>query len=191
MQKNMKRIFTLLLAVAMLIAAVGCSQPAQSAATPAPAASEAPAQGAALEAAALKYFSEFPGNRMIEWTDLFTLIDAGEEPFILSIRQADVYGEGHIKGAYLASWGADLAEKVAMLPKDKPVYVYCYSGQTAGQAVALMNMLGIEAYSVKSGYNYGAMKTEGYEAYVETTPNERPDARGIRPRGARICAGVL
>lgn len=176
MQKNTKRIFTLLLAVAMLIATVGCSQPAQSAATPAPVVSEAPAEGAALETAALKYFSEFPGNRIIEWADLFTLIDAGEEPFILSIRQADVYGEGHIKGAYLASWGADLAEKVAMLPKDKPVYVYCYSGQTAGQAVALMNMLGIEAYSVKSGFNYGAMKAEGYEAYVETTPNELPDA---------------
>ena len=64
-----------------------------------------------------------------------------------------------------------------MLPTDKPVYVYCYSGQTAGQTVALLNVLGVEAYSVKSGYNNGAMSIEGSDAYVETQANELPDAK--------------
>jgi rhodanese-related sulfurtransferase len=113
---------------------------------------------------------------MISWEDLFAKMDAGEELNIVSIRQQDVYDEGHIKGAVLASWGADLAEKVAMLPTDETVYVYCYSGQTAGQTVALMRMLGIDAISVKSGYNVGATAVEGYEAYVETTANEMTDA---------------
>ena len=131
--------------------------------------------GNKLEDEANKYFSEYPGNRIITWEDLFAKMEAGDAPYILSIRQADVYGEGHIKGAYHAAWGKDLAEKVSMLPADKPVYVYCYSGQTAGQAVALMNMLGIEAYSVKSGFNYGASKIEGYQAYVDTTASELPD----------------
>jgi rhodanese-related sulfurtransferase len=139
----------------------------------------------AVEAAALKYFADFTSNPVTEWTDLFTMIDAGEEPFIVSIRQQEVYDQGHIKGAYLASWGADLAAKVSKLPTDKPVYVYCYSGQTAGQAIALMRLLGIDAYSVKSGFNYGAMKTEGYENYLETTANELPDA------GAQFDAEVL
>ncbi len=133
--------------------------------------------GDSLESAANKYFAEFPGNRIVTWEDLFAKIDAGDDPFILSVRQADVYNEGHIKGAYLAAWGSDLADKASMLPTDKPVYVYCYSGQTAGQTVALLNVLGIEAYSVKSGYNNGAMSVEGFEAYVETEANELPDAK--------------
>lgn len=132
--------------------------------------------GTAVEDAATKYFAEYPGSRIVEWSDLFAKIDAGDEPFILSIRQADVYGTGHVKGAYLASWGEDLASKVSMLPTDETVYVYCYTGQTAGQTIALLNMLGIDAVSVKSGYNSGLMMQEGYEAYVETTVNELPDA---------------
>lgn len=128
------------------------------------------------DTAANAYFSDYPGSRIITWEDLFAKIDAGEEPFILSIRQEDVYTEGHIKGAALAAWGQDLADKVSMLPKDEPVYVYCYSGQTAGQAVALMNMLDIEAVSVKSGFNKGAMTIEGYEAYVTTDATELADA---------------
>ena len=128
------------------------------------------------KAAANAYFAAPFTNPMISWEDLFAKMDAGEETFILSIRQADVYGEGHIKGAMLASWGTDLAEKVAMLPTDKTVYVYCYSGQTAGQTVALMRMLGIDAISVKSGFNYGASTIDGYEAYVSTEATELPDA---------------
>lgn len=177
----MKKVLILLLAVIMLASAFGCAAPA---ATPPadkpqtnePAAPAAPEKGDALSAAANNYFAQFPGNRIISWEDLFTLIDAGEELFVLDIRQDDVYSKSHVQGAYRASWGAELAEKVALLPTDKPVYVYCYSGQTAGQAIALMNMLGIEAYSVKAGFSYGASKVEGYEKYMEATANELPDA---------------
>ncbi len=178
----MKKFLMLLLAAMLILSLAGCGdkEGANPAATSTPAAQtqapEAPAEGVALEDAANKYFAEFPGNRIVTWEDLFTLIDAGEEPFILSIRQQDVYDQGHIVGAYRASWGEDLANKAALLPKDKPVYVYCYSGQTAGQAIALLNMLGVEAYSVKLGFNYGATKVAGYEAYLETTANELPDA---------------
>jgi rhodanese-related sulfurtransferase len=163
----MKKLLVILMAVAVVFAATACQG------------------GNALESAATNYFAEFPGNRIVTWDDLFAKIDAGDEPFILSIRQNDVYSEGHINGAYLASWGTDLAEKVSMLPTDEPVYVYCYSGQTAGQTVALLNILGVEAYSVKSGYNLGASKTEGFEAYVETDANELPDA------GAKFNKDVL
>lgn len=182
----MKKILIAVLAALMVFSLAACAgEPQQSSAKPSEGASQGAPEGDAVKAAAAAYFAEFPGNRIVEWADVFAMIDAGDEPFILSIRQKDVYDQGHIKGAYLAAWGADLAEKVSMLPKDKPVYVYCYSGQTAGQAIALMNMLGIEAYSIKSGYNYGAVKVEGYEAYVETAANELPDA------GAGFDADVL
>lgn len=176
----MKKLLIAMLAIMLLIAAVGCAK--NDAETPntdpsenTPEANE-PVSGDPVVDAAAKYFAEYPGSRIVEWDELFALLDAGEEPFILSIRQQDVYDEGHIEGAYLAAWGTDLASKVSMLPKDQKVYVYCYSGQTAGQTVALLNMLGIDAVSVKSGYNFGAMKTEGYEEYVSTEAAELPDA---------------
>ena len=63
-----------------------------------------------------------------------------------------------------------------MLPTDTPVYIYCYTGQTAGQAVALMRMLGIDAYSVQSGYNNGISLVEGFETYIDTAAADLPDA---------------
>jgi len=181
--EKMKKLLVILLVVALLFSVTACTGTKKSAAEET--STEVVAASGGVEDAATAYFADFPGNRIVTWDDLFAKMDAGDEPFILSIRQQDVYDEGHIKGAALAAWGTDLAEKVAMLPTDEPVYVYCYSGQTAGQAVALMNMLGIEAYSVKSGYNYGAMKTEGYEAYVDKAAVELADA------GAKFDKKVL
>lgn len=180
----MKKLLIVLLVAMMLIAAVGCAKTEDASGTPdaedttqdTPADSGTDESGDPVKDAALAYFGEFEDNNIVAWEDLFAMMDNGEEPFILSIRQADVYGEGHIEGAYLASWGADLASKFAMLPKDQTVYVYCYSGQTAGQTVALLNMLGIDAVSLKSGFNFGATKVEGYEAYVSTEAAELPDA---------------
>lgn len=184
----MKKLITAVLALALVFSLFACAatspQTSPSAAPSVSVSASAPAVNA-VETAATNYFANFSANPVIKWPDLFTKMDAGDELFILSIRQQDVYDQGHIKGAYLASWGPDLAAKVAMLPMDKPVYVYCYSGQTAGQTVALLRMLGVDAYSVQSGFNYGAMKTEGYEAYVDSTPNTLPDA------GAAFDADVL
>jgi rhodanese-related sulfurtransferase/predicted small lipoprotein YifL len=188
----MKKILIAMLAVIMVLsmAACGTSAPAATATDSAPAetsaAESAASGGDSVKTAATAYFANFESNPVIQWADLFALIDSGEEPFIVSIRQQADYEKAHIDGAYLASWGSDLAEKVAMLPADKKVYIYCYSGQTAGQTVALLRMLGIDAYSVQSGFNYGAMATEGYEKYVaEGAAPELPDA------GATFDADVL
>ncbi len=154
----MKKVLYAILAILMLMTMASCS-------------------GNAVEEAANAYFAEGFSNPMISWEDLFAKIDAGDAPYILSIRSADDYAAGHIDGAYLASWNGDLAEKVSLLPTDQTVYVYCYSGQTAGQTVGVLRMLGVDAVSVKSGYNVGATAVEGYEAYVaEGAAPEMTDA---------------
>ena len=175
----MKKILIAMLAVIMVlsVAACGAMGPSETASAETSAPAESAVSGDSVKMAAEGYFANFEGNPVIQWADLFALIDSGDEPFIVSIRQQADYETAHIDGAYLASWGADLAAKVSMLPTDKKVYIYCYSGQTAGQTVALLRMLGIDAYSVQSGFNYGAMATEGYEAYVATgAAPELPDA---------------
>jgi len=171
----MKKILVFMLVLAMLFTLVGCGQE-EPAAVPAEKEVEVVA-GDAVADSATAYFADLADNKnIVKWEDLLAVVEAGDEPYILSIRSADDYAAGHIDGAVNAAWGADLASKVSMLPTDEKVYVYCYSGQTAGQAIALMRMMGVDAVSVKSGFNKGAMKIEGYEEYVVTDATEMADA---------------
>jgi len=134
----------------------------------------------AVEAAALAYFADFPGSRIIPTDKLMEKMDAGEDFLILDIRKAADYEKGHLKGAVNAPWGPAIADALAWLPDDKPVYVNCYSGQTAGQAVAALNVAGIKAESIKYGYNLGIAKTEGVDAYITTEAAMAPDASGVK-----------
>lgn len=130
--------------------------------------------------AAEAYFADFPGARIIPADKVFAAMDANEDFLILDIRQADVYAEGHLKGAVNAPWGPALADSLSWLPDDMPVYVNCYTGQTAGQAVAALNVAGIQAQSIKYGWNLGIAKTEGFEAYTTTDVAMSPDASGVK-----------
>ena len=44
-----------------------------------------------------------------------------------------------------------MQEQFSTIPTDKPVVVYCYTGQTSSQTVATLRMLGFEAYSLAGG----------------------------------------
>lgn len=50
----------------------------------------------------------------------------------------------------------------AELPTDKPVVVYCYSGQTAGQTVAALRLLGVDAVSLNGGMGVGSNAPLGW-----------------------------
>jgi len=79
-------------------------------------------------------------------------------------------------------WGPAVAAGMASVPEGAPIYLTCYSGQTAGQTVALMNVAGIPVKSIRYGYNFGISKVEGFEAAVDTVAVELPPAtRTIDP----------
>lgn len=83
---------------------------------------------------------------------LSELVDAESEDYtILSIRQAPDYAEAHIPGAINIPYGAGMEESFSEIPTDKPVIVYCYSGQTASQTMAGLRLLGYEAYNLAGG----------------------------------------
>lgn len=130
--------------------------------------------------AAAEYFADYPGSRIVPATKAFEAIDAGADVLILDIRRADDYAAGHLKGAVNAPWGPELAKAIDWLPDDQPIYVNCYSGQTAGQATAVLNIAGFKVSSIKYGWNLGISKTEGFESYVETAVNAAPEASGVR-----------
>ena len=86
------------------------------------------------------------------------MVVAGDAMTVLDIRSAEDYAKGHVKGAVNVPWGPAIAENLASIPTDKPVFLYCYTGQTAGQAVVTLNVAGIEARSVNLGWNLGISK---------------------------------
>jgi rhodanese-related sulfurtransferase len=91
--------------------------------------------------------------------------------FILDIRQPDVYAKGHIKGAVNLPFGTAISDNLDKLPKDKPIMLYCYTGQTAGQAVALLNTAGFNVKSVNLGWDLGISKVDGVVDVTETKEN--------------------
>lgn len=179
----MKRLkFTLVTLVLLLLVAfafTGCASntSAPDASTPdasAPAAST-PAADPVAEAANAYFANMGADGYKISEKDFVAKVKAGEEMFIMDIRQADVYAEGHIKGAVNIPWGQAIADNLTKLPKDKDIMVYCYTGQTAGQTVALLNVAGFKAKSVTYGWDLGISKVEGVADVTETTANALPD----------------
>ena len=110
----------------------------------------------AIAAAIADYFAEATSNTFSSFNfpvdALGELVEAESEDYtILSIRQAKDFDEGHIAGAVNIPFGKGMQEQLAQLPKDKPVVVYCYTGQTASQTLAVLRMLGYEAYNLAGG----------------------------------------
>ncbi|MCF7941396.1 MAG: rhodanese-like domain-containing protein [Spirochaetia bacterium] len=125
-----------------------------------------------VEQAALAYFADkAEDNNMIAQDAFIEKVKAGGDFMVLDIRSAADYEKGHVIGAVNAPWGPAVAENMSKLPDDKTIYLYCYSGQTAGQTTALLNVAGFDVKSVRYGFNLGISKVEGYEEVIETTPN--------------------
>jgi rhodanese-related sulfurtransferase len=106
-----------------------------------------------LQARADAYFSE--GPRTIQAADLFENLNDGDpenDPYIISLRSAEDYAKGHIPGAVnMSVTELFTLDNLATIPPDRDVVLVCYTGQTAGQATAALNMLGYEAYGLLFG----------------------------------------
>ncbi|MBR0597178.1 rhodanese-like domain-containing protein [Clostridiales bacterium BAD-6] len=172
----MKKLLVILLCVLLTaVSFAACGSNEEAAAPPAeqtPVAEETNA----VEEAALAYFANFPADRhVISPADFFTKIDAGEEMFIIDIRSADDYAKGHIKGAVNLPFGnGSIAQNLEIIPDDVSVYVYCYTGQTASQTTAVLNVAGKPAYNVQSGFVRGISVEPNFENYLSTDPVDLP-----------------
>jgi rhodanese-related sulfurtransferase len=89
-------------------------------------------------------------------------IDSDADMMVVSIRQPGAFAEGHIKGAVNIPWGAGMEQYFGQLPQDKKLVVYCYTGQTAGQTVAGLRMLGYDAVSLNGGMGTEANAPYGW-----------------------------
>ncbi|MBR5969509.1 MAG: rhodanese-like domain-containing protein [Lachnospiraceae bacterium] len=171
--------------------AASSAAPAEQSTAAAASTEEAAPAGNALEDAAMNYFNNFPwgeiGNNQISPADLFAKIDAGEDILIIDVRQADAYGESHLKGAVNIPY-QEIPANLDKIPDDKTVFVNCYTGQTSSQTVALLNIAGKYAINIQSGWNRGISQADGFEAYTETDANELPG--GSYPVDASIASAI-
>ena len=169
MKRNLSKILTILLFLFLttgLLFAGGSSEPA-------PASKAVEAQLTAVEAAVAKYYDELPAHiYKISQKEFAQKVNAGEDMLVIDIRSAADYAKGHITGAVNIPWGPALYDNLKYIPRSGQVYIHCYSGQTAGQAVMLLNAAGVPARSVNLGWNFGISKVDGIAALTTTEAAE-------------------
>lgn len=71
-------------------------------------------------------------------------MDAHKDIVLVDVREADEYASGHIPKAVLIPL-SDFDALSRKLPFDKPLYVYCRSGQRSRTAVKKLKALGYDA----------------------------------------------
>ncbi|WP_069365448.1 rhodanese-like domain-containing protein [Salisediminibacterium beveridgei] len=83
-----------------------------------------------------------------------------DELYVVDTRSEADYQSSHLPGAHHYPV-ADLGLSMGDLPDDKPLMVYCYSGQTGAQAASVLRMAGFDAYSLKGGM--GSWENDDFE----------------------------
>ncbi len=86
--------------------------------------------------------------------------------------EAEYLNPGHIPGAFQFTPQLSLktTEKLNLLPTNKAIIVYCYTGQTSAQVVTYLRILGYDAYSLLYGTNGFAYNAPGYTKGRYTAP---------------------
>jgi rhodanese-related sulfurtransferase len=94
------------------------------------------------------------GQRSIYAADLKKRMDKkGERLFLLDIRLTEDFLAGHIPGSLnVEFYDALEPHNVAMLPTDgTPIIIICYTGHTASQLDALLNLVGYNSWTLRFG----------------------------------------
>jgi len=73
--------------------------------------------------------------------------------YIINYWPYDLYKKGHLSGAiqYTPKQSLKFAEDLLTLPLDKPILLYCYSGQHSSFVTAFLKVLGYDVYNLKYG----------------------------------------
>jgi len=109
----------------------------------------------AVLSAARAYLSDPDFTPVITATALYELLNDGNpanDPLIISVRKPGDYLKGHIPGAINIPYRniAD-PENLLLLPKNRLIVTYCYTGHTGAIAATILNLLGYKALNLKFG----------------------------------------
>lgn len=144
--------------LAALVGAVACSrsaEPAQEAQAAAADAAAVEAEAAAPEEEAEAEAGEEHAEAVAEAEEKQTLRIDGDKArklvqagaFLLDVRTPEEFAEGHVDGATNVPVDA-LAERLADVPKEREVVVYCRSGGRSARAASLLREAGYEVHDL-------------------------------------------
>ena len=77
-------------------------------------------------------------------------IDNKDGLYVIDVREANEYQDGHIIGAKLIPLSS-LKNRMKELPKDKEILCVCRSGARSGSAVRQLNNAGFTAINLRGG----------------------------------------
>jgi len=122
-----------------------------------------------LEARVAAVFAEGFGAAAIDNGTLYTNLS---NYYIVNYWPINEYNWGHIAGAiqYTPKQDFKLGTALKTLPTNKPVVIYCYTGQTSAHVAAYLRLLGYDAKSLLYGVNamsYDAMPGVKFNAANE------------------------
>jgi len=69
--------------------------------------------------------------------EVYKMLSSNKDYFILDVRSKEEFDSGHIEGAYLVPV-SELENRLAELPQDKPIIVYCRSGSRSTSAANIL-----------------------------------------------------
>ncbi|WP_193213076.1 molybdopterin-synthase adenylyltransferase MoeB [Luteolibacter marinus] len=94
-----------------------------------------------------------PSLPSISVQDLAARIDAGDDLYILDVRQPEEEAEGTIPGAVLIPLGT-LPERISELPAGREILVHCKAGGRSARAVKFLHEAGFpQAVNIDGGIN--------------------------------------
>lgn len=106
--------------------------------------------------------------KQITVDEVRTLLEVGAT--FIDVREPHEYKKGHLKGAKNIPL-SELRERVNEIPKDKPVYVHCRSGQRSYNAVLALQHLGYEQVINVTGSFLGICM---YEYFMDQVQEREP-----------------
>jgi len=102
---------------------------------------------------------------------------------ILDVRLPEELALGMINGALHIPL-QQVRQNLNEIPKDRPVLVYCQTGQRSYFATRILNQLGFEAYNLTGGYktySHAVGRQSNFDVYEHVTIDSREELREIPP----------
>jgi len=109
--------------------------------------------------------------RQVLFSQVRGLVEEGA--YLLDVREKEEHGHAHIRGAVSIPL-SQLRERLAEIPRDRPVYAYCRSGARSYNAVRAMMQEGIEAVNIAGSF----LALSWHEYYQDRALNRPPVVTG-------------
>lgn len=98
-----------------------------------------------------KFFKQSSVNQL-EPDQLHSLLNQSPRPFLLDVRTAGEFKNGHIQGAVLIPLD-ELTTRMGRIPKSREIICICESGSRSSVAARQLSSLGYKVNNLRGGMN--------------------------------------